>query len=100
MQELFLLRRQPVDARRQDRLHRGRHLNARERPGQAIGPRLADQPLRFHQGPHALLEKEGVALGTRNQQLLERCHAGVVAEQGLEQFLSARRGQRVEPQLR
>ena len=31
--------------------------------------------------------------------MLERCQAGIVAEQGLEQFVSARQGQRVEPQL-
>ena len=69
LQELFLLRRQPVDARRQDRLHRGRHLDTRERPGQAIGPLVADQHLRFHQGAHALLQKEGVALRALDQAL-------------------------------
>jgi hypothetical protein len=43
VQKRFLLRREPVDTRRQHRLHRGRHLNARERPGQAIGPALPEQ---------------------------------------------------------
>ena len=38
-----------------------------ERLCQAIGPRLADQHLRLHQGPHALLQKEGVALGALDQ---------------------------------
>ena len=35
-----------------------------------------------------------------DQELLERRQAGVVPEQGLEQFVGARRRQRVEPQLR
>ena len=43
LQQPFLLWRQPVDAGRQDRLHRGRHLNGRERLRQAVGPRLAHQ---------------------------------------------------------
>ena len=67
---------------------------------QAIGPRLADQHPGLHQGAHALLQKEGIALGARDQELLERCQAGVVPQQGLQQLLGARRGQRVEPQLR
>jgi hypothetical protein len=33
LEERFLLRRQPVDTCRQHRLHRSRHLNARERLG-------------------------------------------------------------------
>ena len=35
---------------------------------QAIGPRLADQHLRLHQGPHALLQEEGIALGALDQE--------------------------------
>ena len=85
LQELFLLRRQPVDARRQDRLHRGRHLDARQRPGQAIGPLRADQHLRFHQGAHALLQKEGIALGALDQALFERLQPGIVPQEALEQ---------------
>ena len=99
LQQPLLLRRQPVDARRQHRLHRGRHLDRRERLRQAIGAPLADQHLRLHQGADALLQEEGVALGALDQALLERLQAGIVPQQGLQQCLGARRGQRVEPEL-
>ena len=72
LEEALLLRRQAVDARRQHRLHRGRHLHARRGLCQAIGPRLPDQHPGLHQGAHALLQEEGIALGARDQQLLER----------------------------
>ena len=67
---------------------------------QAIGPRLADQHAGLHQGAHALLQEEGIALGALDQQLLERRQAGVVPQQRLEECVGARRRQRVEPQLR
>ena len=72
LQQVFLLGWQAVDARRQDGLHRGRHLNRRQRLGQAVGTRLPYQHPGLHQGAHALLQEEGVAPGARDQQLLER----------------------------
>jgi hypothetical protein len=33
LEQVFLLRRQPIEARRQHCLHRGRYLNARQRSG-------------------------------------------------------------------
>jgi hypothetical protein len=66
LQQSLLLRRQAVDACRQHRLHCGRHLNGRHGLRQAIGPRRADQHPGLHQGAHALLQKEGIALGARN----------------------------------
>ena len=100
LEEAFRLGRQPVDAGRQHRLHRGRHLNGRQRLRQAIGSRLADQHPGLHQGAHALLQKEGIALGARDQELLERRQAGVIPQQGLQELVRAGRRQRVEPQLR
>jgi hypothetical protein len=73
LQEPLFLRRQPVDACRQHRLHRGWYLNGRQRLRQAVGPRSAHQHPGLHQGAHALLQKEGIALGARNQELLEGC---------------------------
>ena len=83
LEQPLLLRRQSVDARRQDGLHRGRHLNGRQGLRQAIGPALADQHPRLHQGAHALLQEEGIALGARDQELLERRQAGIVTQQSL-----------------
>ena len=99
VQEFFLLRGQPVDARGQNRLHRGRHLDTWQRLGQAISPRLADQPLRFHQGPHALFQEEGVPLGELNQTLFQQLETGIDPQEALQHALRARRGQRVEPEL-
>ena len=88
LEELFLLRGQAVDTRRQHRLHGGGHLNARERLGQTIGPALAHQHLGFHQRPHTLFQKEGIALGAGDQERREGRQAGVVSQQGLEQRLA------------
>jgi hypothetical protein len=99
LQELFFCRRQPVDACRQDRLHRGRHLDTRERPGQTIGPRLADQPLRFHQSPYTFLQKEGVALGTLDQTRFQRRQTSIIPQKAMQQGFGTHRWQRVEPEL-
>ena len=85
LQEALLLWWQPVDACRQHRLHRGRHLKARQRLRQAIGAALAHQHPGLHQRAHALLQEEGVALGARNQERRERPQAGIVPEQGLQE---------------
>ena len=71
LEQAFVLRRQPIDARRQQRLHCGRHLQGVERLGQTIGTTLPDQDPGLHQGAHALLQKEGIALRAGNQELGE-----------------------------
>ena len=71
LQQALLLGWQPVDAGGQHRLHRGRHLDGRECLRQAIGPPLAHQHVGLYQGPHALFQEEGVALGTLDQEPLE-----------------------------
>jgi hypothetical protein len=64
-----------------------------------IGARRSDQHPGLHQGARALLQKEGIAFGASDEELLQRRKAGVVAEEGLQQFVGARWWQRVEPQL-
>ena len=99
LQELLLLRWQPVDARRQHRLHCRRHLDTRQRLRQMIGPLIADQYLRFHQGAHALLQEERVPLSALDQALFEWLQTRPVSQEALQQGLGAGRGQRVEPEL-
>ena len=70
LQEALLLGWQPVDARRQHRLHGGWYLDGRQGLPQAIGPTLADQDPGLHQGAHALFQEEGIALGARNEQVV------------------------------
>jgi hypothetical protein len=82
LQEPLCLRRQPVDTCCQHGLHRGRHLNGRQRLRQVVCPGRAHQHPSLHQRAHALFQEEGVALGTRNQELFERRQAGVIPQQG------------------
>ena len=83
LQEALLLGWQPVDARRQHRLHGGRDLDARQGLPQAIGRTLADEDPRLCQGAHALFQEEGIALRARNEQGCERLQTRVVPQQGL-----------------
>src|SRR6266852_7398005 len=65
-----------------------------------MGSAFADQGLGLHQGPHALLQEEGVALGLLDEKLLERLEPAVGTQEGLEEVLSALGAQRVKPELR
>ena len=65
-----------------------------------IGARRPDQHAGLDQRAHALLQKEGIALGALDQQWREGREAGVVPQEGLQQFVGARGRQWVEPQLR
>ena len=60
LEQALLLRWEPVNTRRQHRLHRGGDLQALQRPGQAIGTALAHQDPGLHQGAHALSRKKGL----------------------------------------
>jgi hypothetical protein len=100
LQQALLLGWQPVNTCRQYRLHRGGHLNRREGLRQPIGARRPDQHLRFHQSTHTFLQEEWVALRARDQERRQRRHAGIGAEQRLEDCCRAGRRQWVEPQLR
>jgi hypothetical protein len=84
LEEALVLGWQPVDARRQHCLHRGRDLDGWQGLPQAIGPRCADQDPGLDQGAHALFQKEGIALGARNEQLRERLQARIVPEQSVQ----------------
>jgi hypothetical protein len=55
LQEPLVLRWQPVNAGRQHGLHRGRHLNRRQRLRQAIHPGLTHQHPGLYQSTHAFL---------------------------------------------
>src|SRR5262249_26977104 len=72
LEQALLFRWQAVDARRQDGLHGGRHLQALEGVLKTIGAALSDQDPGLCQHPYAFLQEEGVALGTCDQEWLER----------------------------
>src|SRR5713226_3556325 len=97
LEQTFVLREEPVDARRQHRLDRGRNLDRLDRLRQPIPTALSHQRLRLHQRPDRLLQEERVA--TLDQQLLERYQPGVVAEERIQQLPRALGRERVQPQL-
>ena len=99
LEQTLLLGRQPVDACRQHRLHRRRHVQGRQGLRQTIGPRLADQDPRLHQGAHALFQEERIALGAGDEQCREGHQTRVVSEQRLQERVRAYRGQGIEAQL-
>ena len=75
------LGRQAVDARGQDGLHGGGDLQVLDGPGEPVGAALAGQGRRLHQGPHTLLEEEGIRFRPLDQELLERAEGRVGAEE-------------------
>ena len=60
LEQAFVLRGEPVDARRQHRLDRGRDLDRLDRLRQPIPASLPRQRLRLHQRPDGLLQEERV----------------------------------------
>ena len=70
LEQVLGLCRQPVDARRQDRLDGGRHRQCLGRRAQAIGSRLAHDTSRLDQALHTLFHKEGVSLRPHQHTLL------------------------------
>src|SRR5262249_36773010 len=97
LQKTLVLGREPVDARRQQRVLGGGNLDRVDLSGQPIGARLSDQRLRLHQGPNGLLQESRIT--TPDEQLLERDQPGIVSEQRIEQLLGALRRQPVQSNL-
>ena len=64
-----------------------------------VGAALAGQRSRLHQGPHALLEEEGIRFRPLDQELLERAERRVSAEQRVEQLVGAFGRQGIDPEL-
>src|SRR5262249_13577972 len=88
-----------VDPRGQHGLHGRWYLQRLQGGAQAIGPPLAHQRAGLDQRLDALLQEERIALGPRNQALLERPQAGLLPQEVAEQFQGILRPQGVEPQL-
>ena len=70
-EDLLLARRQPVDPRGEDRLHRRREGELGRRPDQPIRPLRAGEVPGLHQRLHDLLDEERVPAGARANALTE-----------------------------
>ncbi len=80
LKQSFLVRRQPVDARGQHRMYSGRHRVLSQWARKTILAALAQQNFCFDQSPDAFLQEKRIALGTLDQNLLQRLQAFVVSQ--------------------
>jgi hypothetical protein len=62
LEQTLVLARETVDARRHHRVDAGRNLDGVHGPGETIRTGLAGEGIRLHEGAHALLEEERIAL--------------------------------------
>src|SRR5439155_26988119 len=92
----FLVRREAVDPRCQNRLYRRCDLSTREWFGQTICAPLPGQDPGLDEGSDTLLEEGGVPRGPADQLLLEKLQRGVLSEKGPKEFVGALRGQRID----
>ena len=99
LEQALGLGRQAVDARGQDGLHGGGDRQVLDGPGEPVGAALAGQGPRLHQGPHTLLEEEGIRFRPLDQEPLERAERRVRAEERLEQLVGALGRQGIDPEL-
>src|SRR5262249_6536365 len=97
LQQAFVLRRELIDARGEQRLGGGRDLDRLDGSSQPIFASLPGQLLRSHEGSNRFLQKGRVP--APNEELLERRKAGVVSEQGIQQLSRALDRKRVESNL-
>src|SRR6185295_4289042 len=100
LQQLLLRWRKPVNPGGEDGLDRGRNLNMVDSLNEAMGAALAGQGLRLHEGPHALFQKEWVAIRPLNEEVLQRGQPGIGAQERLQELLGAVSWERVDAKLR
>ena len=67
---------------------------------QTIGTPLPDQHAGLHQGAHALLQKEGIALRAGNQELVRAPRPGSCPSSAWSKVSALASGRGIEPQLR
>src|SRR6266851_5295417 len=99
LQQVLLLRGQPVDARGEHGLYGGWNLNAAQRSGELDGA-VAEQGALLEQRLCDLFHEERVAFGFLDDQALECDQVAAVAKQRLQHFLAALLAERVKPELR
>jgi hypothetical protein len=99
LEQVFVLGRQPVDPRRQDRLHCRRHVDGLRGLHQPVRAALTRQHPVLYEAPHALFEEERVALGPRQEKPFQGLEADVAPEQALQQRGRILGPERVQPEL-
>ena len=92
-------RRQPVDARGEHGLDGGRHLDRVQSFREPERAALAGDHAGLDERPHALLEKERIALGPVEEQALERLQRTARPQQCVEQRRRALGREGIDPEL-
>ena len=100
LEEILVAGWEAIDARSQHRLHRRGHLEVRDGLPQTIDAPLANNYPGFDQGADTLLKEKRVAIRSLDEEAHKLGHGCFVAEERLEQGLSAWGGQGIEPDLR
>src|SRR5713226_8510438 len=96
LEEPLVLGRQSVDARRKDRLGGRRDLKRLERFHEAGRAAVAREGAGLDERSNALLQEEWIALGSIDQEALERQELVAHAEQGLEKLFGALDRERID----
>ena len=90
---------QPVDTCDEHRAHRGGNLDGGERLRQTIAVTLAHERSGLDQDPHALFEKERIALRSLDEQRLHGRELGIAPQQHVEQLFGVVLWQRLDADL-
>src|SRR4029453_15089597 len=99
LQQLLLLGREPIDARGEDGLYRGRHLDHLGRARKLIGSTRAGERVRLHQRAHSFFDEERIAPGLLREKSFDRRERGVPAQKSVEQLVRAVFRERIESDL-
>ena len=96
LQQALLGGGQRVDTRSEHRLHRGRDLDARERPRKAVAAARALEHAGIDQRSHDLFDEERIPAGALHQEALQGRQTWVGAQQGLKEFRKALAGKGIQ----
>ena len=99
LQQILFRRRQPIDARGENILHRGRNLQLRQRLGQPDYA-VAHQRTVIEQHLHRLFHEKRIALGPFDDKAFERTRSWPSPNNAVSISCGALLAQRVQPELR
>src|SRR5439155_8634512 len=91
---------QAIDPRGEKCVDARRNLKRGDELGKAMRAWLADESLRIDQHPHALFEKERIAVRSLDQQPFELVQRRIRAKKNLEKLVDIRVDQRINTDLR
>ena len=97
LEQLLVVRGQPLDAGRETHLHGGRNVDGVDELGEAIRAGCSLERPRFHERLDHLLDEERIA--AFDEQSRERRQRGIVAQKRAHEVTGTLGDERIEPQL-